>query len=58
LNMGNCERRGASHRKNYGHVTPKLGTVERETSTSMFTQVNVRCVNKTRHVLSDRDIER
>src|SRR5215468_11491096 len=29
LSMGSCERRGALHRKNYGHVTPNLGTAER-----------------------------
>jgi hypothetical protein len=56
--MANCKSCGASHRKKGGHVTPKLGTAERQTAASMFTQVNVCCVNKTRHVLSDRDIER
>ena len=33
------------------HVTPKLGTAERQTGASMFTQVNFRCVNKIRHPL-------
>jgi len=27
--MASCEKRGASHRKNSGHVTPNLGTAER-----------------------------
>ncbi len=44
--MASCKERGALHRKKVGHVTPKLGTAERQTSASMFTQVNFSCVNK------------
>jgi hypothetical protein len=44
--MVGCERRGASHRKKGGHVTPKLGTAERQTAASMFTQVNLCYVNR------------
>ncbi len=49
-------RRGASHRKKGGHVTPNLGTAEREKADSMFTQVNVRGVNRLGQSLDERGI--
>jgi hypothetical protein len=48
---------GASHRKKCGTRHPQVGNCGARKSASVFTPVNVRCVNKIRHVLSDSDIE-
>jgi hypothetical protein len=56
-NMARCSERGASHRKKGGHVTPKLGTAERQTALRCLRRLTFAASTKFVS-LGDCDIER